>query len=100
MENNGNKKKEIKPSKKLMAQAIAVSERLIEIYPEAQCALEFDGEPWKLMVMGRLSAQCTDKRVNEVSRTLFERFPTASDLANGDISEIEVQLAAQYNRES
>ena len=90
MENNGNKKKRnIKPSKKLMAQAIAVSERLIEIYPEAQCALEFGGEPWKLMVMGRLSAQCTDKRVNEVCKILFERFPTAADLANGDIAEIE-----------
>ena len=72
-----------------MAQAIAVSERLIEIYPEARCALEFGGEPWKLMVMGRLSAQCTDKRVNEVSRILFERFPTVADLANGDIAEIE-----------
>ena len=80
MENNGNKMKK---------HAHEVVEKLCEIYPEAQCALEFGGEPWKLMVMGRLSAQCTDKRVNEVSKILFERFPTAADLANGDIAEIE-----------
>jgi endonuclease-3 len=39
--------------------------------------------------MGRLSAQCTDARVNIVSRELFAEFPTAIDLANGDISRIE-----------
>jgi RimJ/RimL family protein N-acetyltransferase len=39
--------------------------------------------------MGRLSAQCTDKRVNIVSKELFEKFPTAEAMANGDISEIE-----------
>jgi endonuclease-3 len=39
--------------------------------------------------MGRLSAQCTDARVNIVSRELFERFPSAEAMANGDISEIE-----------
>ena len=80
MENNGN---EIKKH------AHEVVEKLCEIYPEAQCALEFGGEPWKLMVMGRLSAQCTDKRVNEVCKILFERFPTAKSLAEGDIAEIE-----------
>ena len=69
--------------------AVLIVERLKEIYPEAECALEFGGEPWKLMVMGRLSAQCTDKRVNEVCRELFRAFPTADALADGDISEIE-----------
>ena len=72
-----------------MARAAAVSDRLKEIYPVAECALEFGGEPWKLMVMGRLSAQCTDKRVNEVCKTLFERFPTPKALAEGDIADIE-----------
>ena len=62
---------------------------LKELYPRAVCALEFDGEPWKLMVMGRLSAQCTDKRVNEVCRELFRVFPTFFDLADGDIEEIQ-----------
>ena len=77
------------PSAALRRRAAAISERLKEIYPQASCALLFGGEPWKLLVMGRLSAQCTDKRVNQVSELLFERFPTAASLANGDISEIE-----------
>ena len=63
--------------------------RLKEIYPNSECALEYGGDPWKLLVMGRLSAQCTDARVNIVSRELFAEFPTAYDLANGDISRIE-----------
>ena len=66
-----------------------IVERLKKIYPEAECALHYEGDPWKLLVMGRLSAQCTDARVNIVSRELFSRFPTARDMAEGDISEIE-----------
>lgn len=66
-----------------------IIERLKEIYPDAECALHYDGDPWKLLVMGRLSAQCTDARVNIVCEDLFKRFPTALDMANGDITEIE-----------
>ena len=66
-----------------------IVERLKEIYPEAECALHYGGDPWKLLVMGRLSAQCTDARVNIVCEELFARFPTAEAMANGDISEIE-----------
>ncbi len=69
--------------------AALIVARLKDIYPEAECALEFGGEPWKLMVMGRLSAQCTDKRGNEVCRELFSVFPTADALADGDIAEIQ-----------
>ena len=66
-----------------------IVQRLKEIYPNAECALNYGGDPWKLLVMGRLSAQCTDARVNIVCEELFCRFPTALDMANGDISEIE-----------
>ncbi|MBQ8372254.1 MAG: endonuclease III [Clostridia bacterium] len=66
-----------------------IVERLKEIYPVAVCALEYGADPWRLLVMGRLSAQCTDARVNIVSRELFERFPTALDMASGDLAEIE-----------
>jgi endonuclease-3 len=66
-----------------------IVERLKEIYPSAECALEYGGDPWKLLVMGRLSAQCTDARVNIVCRELFEKFPTAESMAYGDIGEIE-----------
>ena len=66
-----------------------IVERLKELYPDALCALEYEGDPWKLLVMGRLSAQCTDARVNAVSKELFSKFPTAEEMANGDLSEIE-----------
>jgi len=69
--------------------AAAITQALEEVYPAAECALRYDGEPWKLLVMGRLSAQCTDARVNEVCKTLFEVFPTAQALADGDIHKIE-----------
>ena len=66
-----------------------IVERLKEIYPDAECALHYGGDPWKLLVMGRLSAQCTDARVNLVCEELFEKFPTAEAMAEGDITEIE-----------
>ena len=61
---------------------------LEEKYPDATCALEYGGEPWRLMVMARLSAQCTDARVNEVCRELFDRFPTLDAMADAPLSEI------------
>lgn len=67
----------------------AIVERLKEVYPEATCALEYEGDPWKLLVMGRLSAQCTDARVNIVCRDLFRAFPTAEAMAEGELSVIE-----------
>ncbi|MBO7196222.1 MAG: endonuclease III [Clostridia bacterium] len=66
-----------------------IIERLKEIYPTAECALHYGGDPWKLLVMGRLSAQCTDARVNIVCEELFKRFPDAMSMAEGDITEIE-----------
>lgn len=65
-----------------------ISARLCELYPEAECALEYGGDPWKLLVMGRLSAQCTDKRVNIVSKYLFSRYPTPKAMAEADIEEL------------
>ena len=62
---------------------------LEELYPEAFCALNWQNEPWRLLVMGRLSAQCTDKRVNLVCKELFERFPSAKALAYAPLDEIE-----------
>ncbi len=62
---------------------------LAELYPDALCSLEHGGDAWRLLVMARLSAQCTDARVNIVSRELFARFPTAETMAEADISELE-----------
>ncbi len=75
-----------KEKKERLALVVA---RLKEIYPEAECALEYGGDAWKLLVMGRLSAQCTDARVNIVCRELFREFPTAEAMAYGDIARIE-----------
>ena len=64
--------------------------RLLEsLYPDAQCSLKSDGEAWRLLVMARLSAQCTDERVNEVCVSLFRAFPTAQAMAEAPIEEIE-----------
>lgn len=75
-----------KEKKELFAKIV---EELKNIYPDALCALEYEGEPWRLLVMGRLSAQCTDARVNIVCKELFEKYPTARALADGDIADIE-----------
>ena len=75
-----------KQKKEKMARIVAALE---ELYPAAECALEYGGEPWKLLVMGRLSAQCTDARVNIVCRELFSIYPTARDLADAPLEEIE-----------
>lgn len=70
-------------------QMTRIVERMKTVYPEALCALEWQGEPWKLLIMGRLSAQCTDARVNAVCRELFAVYPTPEALANADVGEIE-----------
>lgn len=53
---------------------------LDEMYPDATCAL-IHRSPWELLVATILSAQCTDKRVNEVTPGLFAKYPTPQDLA-------------------
>lgn len=62
---------------------------LADLYPDAVCSLEYGGDPWRLLVAARLSAQCTDERVNIVCRPLFERFPDAASASECDISELE-----------
>lgn len=62
---------------------------LKELYPVALCSLEYEGDGWKLLVMGRLSAQCTDERVNIVCRELFKVFPTAKSMADAQLCDIE-----------
>lgn len=71
-----------------IARMAEIVRELERIYPDASCALEFGGQPWRLMVMARLSAQCTDARVNEVCRVLFERFPTLDDMADAPLEQI------------
>lgn len=66
-----------------------VVEGLKAVYPDAACSLEYGGDAWRLLVMGRLSAQCTDARVNIVCRELFRKYPTAEALAAADVTDVE-----------
>ncbi len=75
--------------KEKKARMAAVVAALKQVYPEPVCALESGGDPWRLLVMGRLSAQCTDARVNLVCRELFAVYPDAAALASADIEEVE-----------
>ena len=67
--------------------ALAVA-ALEKEYPDALCSLE-EKEPYRLLIAVRLSAQCTDARVNLVTPVLFERFPTLESLAFADVAEVE-----------
>ena len=71
------------------ARAAFVEKTLEERYPAAECALKYDGDPWRLLVMGRLSAQCTDARVNLVCEDLFKKYPTVYDMAKADSKDVE-----------
>jgi endonuclease III len=62
------------------ARVAKILEALDEMYPAATCALHH-ANPWQLLVATILSAQCTDKRVNEVTPGLFAKYPTPQDFA-------------------
>lgn len=71
------------------ARALQIIECLKERYPEVLCSLEWEGQPWKLLVMGSLSAQCTDARVNLVCRELFSLYPTPEAIAQAPMESLE-----------
>lgn len=62
------------------ARVAEILRRLDIMYPKATCALHHDN-PWELLVATILSAQCTDKRVNQVTPGLFAKYPTPADFA-------------------
>lgn len=66
----------------------AIIEILKDRYPAALCALHYDKD-YELMISVRLSAQCTDARVNQVTPALFAAYPTLEAMANADIGEVE-----------
>lgn len=73
------------PSKKQIAEQVVAG--LEHIYPEAKCSLTYT-HPYELMIAGRLSAQCTDARVNVVTKELFVKYPTLKSFADADIDEV------------
>ena len=69
--------------------ALEIYRQLKTLYPDAECTLYHDGDPWKLLVMARLSAQCTDARVNIVSKTLFAEIPDAKTMSETPQERVE-----------
>ncbi len=69
-----------------------ISDKIVETleneYPLAECTLDFQ-DAYELLVSVRLAAQCTDARVNMVTPALFERYPTAEEMAKADIEDVE-----------
>ena len=68
--------------------AILLVEGLKKEYPDAICSLTADN-PFELLVATRLSAQCTDARVNLVTPALFSKYRTLDDYVNADVKDIE-----------
>ncbi len=69
----------------------AILEKLDEAYPAATCALEHQ-TPFQLLVATILSAQCTDTRVNQVTRTLFPKYPTPETFAYANPRELQQDI--------
>jgi endonuclease-3 len=69
----------------------AILTKLDEAYPQATCALEH-ANPFQLLIATILSAQCTDVRVNQVTKSLFQTYPTPEAFAYANPSELEVQI--------
>lgn len=69
--------------------AVNAVEVLKNLYPEAVCSLDHGKDPFRLLIMAILSAQCTDARVNIVSRELFAAYPTAKAMAKAEIEDLE-----------
>ncbi len=68
--------------------ALFAVEQLKKRYPDAICSLE-SGDPLQLLIAVRLSAQCTDARVNLVTPALFERFPSLDAFADAEPEDVE-----------
>ena len=72
----------------MKAKALAVIDILKQRYPDAPCALQYEKD-YELMIAVRLSAQCTDARVNLVTPALFAAYPTLEAMASADIAQVE-----------
>lgn len=69
-------------------QILKIIDVLKTTYPDAKCALDYS-EPHELLIATRLSAQCTDARVNIITKTLFKRYKSLEEFAGANIEELE-----------
>ena len=72
---------------KTQAEIQAIIDGLKELYPDAECSLDY-GKDYELLFSVRLAAQCTDARVNLVTPALFARYPTLDAFAAADVDEV------------
>ncbi|WP_432558747.1 endonuclease III [Granulicoccus sp. GXG6511] len=77
-----------RPSVALVRRARKMNRLMAETYPEAECELDFT-DPYQLLIATVLSAQSTDKRVNQVTPILFARYPDAVAMAGADRAVVE-----------
>ena len=75
----------------LKDKALFAVEALKKEYPDALCSLDYT-DPFRLLIATRLSAQCTDARVNLVTPVLFQKYPTIESLAQADVGEVETVI--------
>lgn len=65
-----------------------IIEKLTKLFPNAKCELNYSND-WQLLIAILLSAQCTDKKVNQVTPTLFSKYPSLKDLKEANLNDIE-----------
>jgi endonuclease III len=75
----------------LKQRVLKIIEQFDRMYPEADCSLEYR-DPLQLMIATQLAAQCTDARVNIVTKDLFQKYRTVEDFANADLEEFEQDI--------
>lgn len=85
------KKKPMNPELDRRTRVSKIIELLEKEHPDAKIALNFTN-PLELLVATILSAQCTDRRVNMVTRTLFKKYRKAEDYATADLTELEKEI--------
>lgn len=79
------------PSAAERKRAREIVAKLRALYPTAKCSLDFT-TPLELLVATMLSAQCTDERVNQVTKALFKKYQSADEYANADPAELEQDI--------
>lgn len=75
----------------LKKHAAKIVRRLAKDYPNAECSLDHEN-PFQLLIATILSAQCTDERVNVVTKTLFAKYPSPEHFAEADSEELEEDI--------
>jgi endonuclease-3 len=80
-----------KDSPALSEKVDAILAVLDQLYPEARCSLDFN-KPLELLIATMLAAQCTDARVNQVTPSLFKKYPSAKAYADARLEELESDI--------